>query len=247
MKTVGVIPARYGSTRLKGKILREILGKPMIQHVWNQACKATELSDLYVACDHEEIKSCVEGFGGKALLTSPDHLNGTSRIGEVANKIDAEILINIQGDEPLIHPQNIDMLAKCLQESEHCSMATLAVRKTNAEEFLNPNVVKVVCDRESNALYFSRSPIPFKRDYSDDFSFLKHIGIYGYRKEFLKKFLSLETGNLEVIEKLEQLRVLENGYTLKVVETPYDSLGVDTEEDIQLVEKILRKEKQGRE
>lgn len=243
MKVVGIIPARYGSTRLKGKVLREILGKPMIQYVWSQACKATELTDVYVACDHEEIKKCVEGFGGKALMTSPEHPNGTSRIGEVSNMVDAEILINIQGDEPLIHPQNIDQLAKCLLENEDCSIATLAVRKTNAEEFLNSNVVKIVCDQESNALYFSRSPIPFNRDHSEDFSFLKHLGIYGYRKEFLRKFLNLKTGELETIEKLEQLRVLENGYKLKVVETPYDSLGVDTEEDIQLVEKILSKEK----
>lgn len=243
MKIIGVIPARLGSTRLEAKVLRPLNGVPMIQHVWQQAKRAAKLEDLIVACDDQAIFDCVEGFGGKAVMTRADHPNGSSRIAEVLKDCDCGAAVNIQGDEPLIEPENIDLIAQAFIEDESCEVATLAVRKTECEAWLDPNVVKVVCGLNGNALYFSRAPIPFVRDEKNkDVSFLKHVGIYGYRKDVLLRFAEWPAGKLEVIEKLEQLRILEQGVSIRVIETSHDSVSVDTEADAQNVEAILKKQ-----
>lgn len=239
MKVLGVIPARLGSTRLPEKVLRPIHGKPMIQHVWERARQAKKISDVVIACDDARIVKAVEDFGGRAMLTRVDHPNGSSRVAEVAAKEKAEILINIQGDEPAMRPEGIDQLAEVLIQNPDLQVATLAVRKTSREEYENPNVVKVVVDGQGNALYFSRSPIPYFRESKASLSFLKHQGIYGYRKDFLIQFVNWGAGVLEEVEKLEQLRILERGFKIRVIETPYDSQGVDTAEDLARVAEIL--------
>ncbi len=239
MKIVGVIPARLGSTRLQEKVLKLIDGKPMIVRVWERAKQAKKLSGLIVACDDKRIVECVEAAGGKAVLTRADHPNGSSRVAEIAAKENADVFINIQGDEPMIDPGVIDQLAECFSDKS-VEVATLAVRKTSVEEYANPNVVKVVCDSKGDALYFSRSPVPFYRERPANFSFLKHLGIYGYRKDFLLKFVTWGPGALEEKEKLEQLRILEKGYRIRVLETKQDSVSVDTAEDLAVVEAKIK-------
>ena len=241
MKTIGVIPARIGSTRFHEKVLKPIDGRPMIQHVWERARQAERLADVVVACDDLRIKNCVEDFGGRAVMTRVDHPNGSSRVAEIAHRENADIFINIQGDEPMIHPAGIDQVAEAFAENPDLQVATLAVRRTDRADYENPNVVKVVCDEEGNALYFSRSPIPHYRDKpAGPFSYLKHLGIYGYRKNFLLQFVTWKAGRLEQDEKLEQLRILERGITIRVVETPHDSFSVDTAEDLIVVEEKLK-------
>jgi 3-deoxy-manno-octulosonate cytidylyltransferase (CMP-KDO synthetase) len=239
VKALGVIPARLGSTRLSEKVLRPIHGKPMIQHVWERARQAKHLAEVIVACDDTRIQEAVQAFGGKAVMTRVDHPNGSSRIAEAAAKENFEVLINIQGDEPAIRPEGIDRLAELLLAHPEIPVATLAVRKTNRAEFENPNVVKVVVDAEGNALYFSRSPLPYFRDEKTSFSFLKHQGIYGYRKNFLLQFVTWGMSKLEETEKLEQLRILERGAKIRVIETPFDSQGVDTAEDLEKIEIVI--------
>ncbi len=239
MKAAGVIPARLGSTRFPEKVLRLIAGKPMIQHVWERASKAKALAELIVACDDARVQACVQGFGGKAVMTRADHPNGTSRIGEIAAAVQADIFVNIQGDEPLMDPANIDALVKVFENHAEMQAATLAVQKTDAKGFFNPNVVKVVCDVMGNALYFSRAPLPYDRDGTGG-AYLKHLGIYAYRRDFLLQFVNWKPGHLEQIEKLEQLRILERGIKIRVVTTRNDSPGVDTPEDLEAVEKILK-------
>lgn len=244
MKIVGVIPARLGSTRLAEKVLKPIGGKPMIQRVWERAKEAKRLNDLIVACDDVRIQTCVQGFGGKAVLTRQDHPNGSSRVSEIAARENADVFINIQGDEPMIHAQGIDRLAEEFQKNADILVATLAVRKNNAEDYENPNVVKVICNQKGDALYFSRSPLPYFREKpANGISFLKHLGIYGYKKDFLLKFVGWKTGVLEECEKLEQLRILEQGFPIRVLETPYDSWSVDTQEDLEVVEAKLTEQK----
>ncbi len=242
MKALGVIPARLGSTRLPEKILREIAGKPMIQHVWENAGEARTLERVIVACDDEKIADCVRGFGGQAVMTRRDHPNGTSRIAEVMRKLDHEIVINIQGDQPLVSPQALDEMVNLFRISRAPEMLTLALRMTDRDAFLNPNVVKVVCDEGGSALYFTRSPVPYAQGEQDrNFSFLKHLGVYGYRREFLLEFVEWKPGILEMTEKLEQLRVLERGRKIRVIETDFDFISVDTEEDLREVERRLAK------
>lgn len=237
MKIAGVIPARLGSTRLNEKVLKLIQGRPMIEWVWRRASQAKKLGELVVACDDRRILECVQGFGGKAVMTDPNHPNGTCRVAEAASKMNAEILINIQGDEPMMDPHGIDQLAGVLEQNSALKAATLAVRKTSEEEYRNPNTVKVICSADGHALYFSRSPLPYFREIpAQGISFLKHLGIYGYRREFLLQFVTWAPGVLENIEKLEQLRILERGIPLRVVETAYDSVSVDTPEDLAAVE-----------
>ncbi len=241
MKTVGVIPARLGSTRLHQKVLRLIGGKPMIQWVWERARRAGKLSDLIVACDDSKVRECVESFHGRAVMTRIDHLNGSSRVAEIAKREEADVFINIQGDEPLIHPSAIDELVTYFEKDPKIKAATLAVRKTNGEDYQNPNVVKVVTDGQGCALYFSRSPIPYFREKpAGGISFLKHLGIYGYQKSFLLEFVTWNPGVLEEKEKLEQLRILEQGIPIHVVETSHDSWSVDTAEDLEVVESKLK-------
>lgn len=239
MKILGVIPARLGSTRLAEKVLRPIQGKPMIQWVWERARAAGKLSELVVACDDKRIVECVEGFGGRAVLTRADHPNGSSRVAEVAKGSKAEVIINIQGDEPMIHPAGIDLLAGLSEKDASVRVATLAVPRKGTLDYENPNVVKVVCDENKNALYFSRSPLPHYRDKTQDISFLKHLGIYAYRREFLLEFIGWKPGVLEDAEKLEQLRILERGVAIRVIETPHDSWSVDTAEDLSAVERKM--------
>lgn len=246
MKAVGIIPARMASTRLSQKVLRLIAGKPMIWHVWQRVRQAKLLSDLMVACDDEKIAACVREFGGKAVMTRADHPNGSSRVGEAAAQLDAEVIVNIQGDEPLIEPSNIDAIVQAFGARPEDQAVTLAIRKTDRADYENPNVVKAVTDASGYALYFSRSPIPFFRDPAEGgFSYLKHLGIYGYRRRFLLDFLTWESTVLEKTEKLEQLRVLERGRKLRVVETLEDSIGVDTEEDILKAETEFKKRHSG--
>lgn len=241
LKTAGVIPARLGSTRLSEKVLKLINGRPMIEWVWKRAAQAKKLNELVVACDDRRIFECVEGFGGKAMMTDPNHPNGSCRVAEAASKIKADVFINIQGDEPMMNPQGIDQLAALFEQKPETRIATLAVRKTCEEEYQNPNVVKVICDQNGNALYFSRSPLPYFREKpAQGISFLKHLGIYGYRRDFLMEFVTWKPGTLENLEKLEQLRILERGIPVQVVETGADSLSVDTAEDLAAVEAKMK-------
>ena len=240
-KAVGVIPARLGSTRLAEKVLRSIHGRPMIQHVWERAREAKNLSDLIVACDDQRILDCVTSFGGKALLTRADHPNGSSRVAEAASKLEADLFLNIQGDEPMMHPAGIDGLVEAMRDNPEISVGTLAVRRNLDEDYENPNVVKVVCSAGGNALYFSRSPLPYYREKGrPDSTYLKHLGIYAYRRDFLLQFVTWPAGSLEDREKLEQLRILERDFAIRVVETTYDSWSVDTAEDLRLVEAKLK-------
>ena len=246
-KAIGVIPARLGSTRLAEKVLRPIHGKPMIQHVWERASGARSLSDLIVACDDPRILDCVVSFGGKALLTRQDHPNGSSRVAEVASKREGDLFLNIQGDEPMMHPAGIDDLVEAMRNHPEIPVGTLAVRRNLDADYENPNVVNVVCSTGGNALYFSRSPLPYYREKNVSTgdacvapTYLKHLGIYGYRRDFLLQFVTWPIGFLEDREKLEQLRILERDFAIRVVETAYDSWSVDTAEDLRLVEAKLK-------
>ncbi|MFH0826397.1 MAG: 3-deoxy-manno-octulosonate cytidylyltransferase [Candidatus Omnitrophota bacterium] len=241
MDIVGIIPARYSSTRFEGKVLADICGKPMIQHVWERARQALTLEDLIIACDDERVAEVASGFGAKVTMTAKGHISGTDRICEVINPMDVKIIINIQGDEPLIHPTIIDNLARTLLEDSSLQMATVIKRIEDQEALSDPHVVKVVTDKNHFALYFSRAAIPFNAQPStkEDPLFYKHIGLYGYTKDFLFIYKNLPVSNLEETERLEQLRVLEEGFRIKVIETNYDSIGVDTPEDLERVKKFI--------
>ncbi len=240
VRTLGVIPARYGAQRFPGKPLALIAGKTLVQRVYEQAAKATRVDKVVVATEDTRILEAVESYGGDAMLTSPECATGTDRVAEVARAFDCELVLNIQGDEPLMRPEMIDQLIEGMQSDPGCVMGTLA-RKINApDQLTNPNIVKVVIGKTGNALYFSRSQIPFVRDPGDATTFYKHLGIYAYRRDFLMKFVQLPPSELEKTEKLEQLRALDNGFGVKVWITPHDSIGVDRPEDAQLVEEILR-------
>lgn len=245
MDVIGVIPARYTSTRFEGKVLADILGKPMIQWVYERAKEALLLDDLIIACDDESVASRAREFGAKAVMTSKAHTCGTDRIIEVINPLDVKIVINIQADEPLIHPTMIDAVAQALLDEVQVSMATIMKKIENEREFNDPNVVKVVVDKNNFALYFSRAPIPHRAHDSEDKSpvYYKHIGLYGYTKDFLFIYKNLPVSNLEKIECLEQLRVLEEGFRIKVIETKFDTVGVDTSEDLEKVKLYLKREK----
>ena len=240
-KIVGVIPARWASTRFEGKVLALINGKPMIEYVWQQAKKCPILSDVIVACDDERILKAAKSFGAQAVMTSAEHPSGTDRIAEAVRNITADIIVNIQGDEPLIQPEVIEALAKALRDDESCPMATVIKKMDDEQEVNDPNVVKVVIDKNKHAVYFSRAPIPFNRDRKPfaQVGYYKHIGLYAYTKDFLKIFISLPKSHLEQTEKLEQLRVIEAGYAIKTVETTFETIGVDTPEDLKKVQSLL--------
>ncbi len=227
---IGVIPARYKSTRLPGKPLLGISGKPMIQQVYEHAKKSKYISDLIIATDDARIYKCVLGFGGKAVMTSGKHKSGTDRICEAVKKIKADIIVNIQGDEPFIDYKNIDKAIEPLLTDNNLNISTLAIKMMNNKEIADPNKVKVVFDKSGNALYFSRSAVPYNRDNIKTDHF-KHIGLYVYRKSFLMKYKNLKQTKLEVAEKLEQLRILEHGVKIKVIITNKDSFSIDTGED----------------
>lgn len=230
-----VIPARYGATRLPGKPLAEIDGRPMIWYVWDKARRAETPSRVVVATDDARIAAAVRGFGGEAVMTSPDCASGTDRVAEAARGMDEEVIVNLQGDEPMMHPSVIDAVAAPLAADPGILMSTAALPQDDPEEYGRPSVVKVVVDGRGDALYFSRSPIPHYRDAGTG-RYRKHLGIYGYRREFLFRVAALSPSRLEEAERLEQLRVLENGYRIRVVDVAHDSVGVDTPEDLKAVE-----------
>ncbi|MBF0612669.1 MAG: 3-deoxy-manno-octulosonate cytidylyltransferase [Magnetococcales bacterium] len=234
-----VIPARYASSRLPGKPLLDINGKPMIRHVWERAsqCRADR---VVVATDDERIADVVRGFGGQVVMTSADHTTGTDRVAEAARLLGAEILINVQGDEPLLDAGAIDALIRPMVEDERLPMATLAHPIASLEELSSPDVVKVVCNVRGNALYFSRSPLPYQRDGGPSMDgVLRHMGIYGYRADFLQTYARLPPTPLEQREKLEQLRALENGYAIRVVVVEKGGMGVDTPADLAKVRLVM--------
>jgi len=244
MAVYGLIPARYGSTRLPGKILVDIAGKPMIQWVYERAKASTFLDRLIVATDHEDILSRVQSFGGEVVLTSPAHPSGTDRICEAAQKLgvrDEDIVVNIQGDQPLFEPGMIAEVVNALQEDRDSQMSALVYPIQNQADLLNPSVVKVVFDKNWQALYFSRSPMPYVISNKIKPRYYKHIGPYAYRMAFLMKFTKLERGYLEQLESLEQLRALEHGYKIKLAETKFDSWEVDTWEDLEKVRAMVEK------
>lgn len=241
---LGIIPARYASTRFPGKPLALIAGKPLIQHVVERCQKAKSLSEVIVATDDTRIWEVAQDFC-RAEITSPEHPSGTDRLAEVVQRCKCDAAVNIQGDEPLIDPTVIDAVAKALDDTE---LSTAATPIRAVEEYDNPNVVKVVVNAAGRALYFSRRTIPFVRDAANGspagqlaaFPFLKHIGIYGYRREALLRLVKFPVSPLEQAEKLEQLRALENGMAMAVVRVAYDSVGVDAPADVERVEKLLR-------
>lgn len=242
MKITAIIPARYASVRFPGKALADIDGKPMIQHVYEQTLRAKLVDSVIVATDDERIFKAVLSFGGACRMTSQSHETGTDRLAEVAAAIESDIIVNVQGDEPLIEPEMIDQTIKPFLDDPTLRMGTVKTRIRCLHDFLSPNVVKVVTDSKDYAIYFSRSPLPFFRDKWQDLkddSFAtgkllcyKHVGLYVYRRDFLIEFAAMRPTFLEVSEKLEQLRAVENGIAIRVVETEFESIGVDTPDDL---------------
>jgi 3-deoxy-manno-octulosonate cytidylyltransferase (CMP-KDO synthetase) len=233
MKVVAVIPARYSSTRFAGKVLAKDTGKFLIQHTYERACMAKLPEKVIIAADDEKVIAAAKTFGAECVLTSPDHQSGTDRIAEAVTDMDVEIIVNLQGDEPEIDPGNIDYLAKMLMDNPDCPMATLAAEFQTAEQVSDPNIVKVIIGRNNKAIYFSRSPIPYDREKAgvgDVKQYLRHIGIYAYRKKFLLEMTALPQTPLEKIEKLEQLRAIENGYSILVGKVKHTCDGIDTPE-----------------
>jgi len=238
MAVVGVIPARFDSVRFPGKVLAEIGGKPMIRHVYERASQATRLDRLIVATDDQRIKQVVEAFGGQARMTRRDHTSGSDRAGEVARQIQADYVVNIQGDEPFISPAAIDSAVLKLQGRPDAMVATLVRKFADAAELRSRHTAKVILDRNDNALYFSRAAIPFNREEARQENWLaqhdyyQHIGLYVFRRDFLLEFISWPEGRLERVEKLEQLRILEHGFRIVCAITDYESLCVDTPDDL---------------
>lgn len=237
MKAVAIIPARLGSTRLARKVLREIAGRPMLAWVHDAARSCRALDDVIVATDSEEILEVCRRHGWNARMTSAEHKSGTDRVHEVAQAVAADVYVNVQGDEPLARGEHLEALL-ALMAQPGVEVGTL---KTPAQEhdLQNPNAVKVVTALDGRALYFSRAPIPFDRDGSGELHYFKHLGFYAYRKQALDRFVRWPQSELEIAERLEQLRFLEHGVAIHVAETPYDTVGVDTEEDLRRVEAIL--------
>lgn len=238
MRAVAIIPARLASTRLPRKVLREIAGKTMLQRVYEAAHACKQLAEVIIATDSDEIMQVCRYHGWNARLTSPEHKSGTDRVHEVAQTISADVYVNVQGDEPLARPEHIDALLRPMQRGE----VKVSTVKTPcpAEDVANPNAVKVVTNLAGKALYFSRSTVPFDRDNTGNVRYFKHLGFYAYRKEALDRFRTWPEAELERSERLEQLRFMANGVDLWVEETPFDTVGVDTEADLQRVEQILR-------
>jgi 3-deoxy-manno-octulosonate cytidylyltransferase (CMP-KDO synthetase) len=248
MKILAFIPARYDSTRFPGKPLALIMGKPMIQHVYERAKACPDISEVFVATDDERIYQRVLGFGAKAIMTSGAHASGTDRVAEAASNMDlhgSDLVVNVQGDQPTLDARCFSLLIRPLVEQGDVLMSTLVFRvadERGVNDPRNPKHVKTVSDKAGYALFFSRSLIPFHRDPAADKVYYKHLGFYAYRMDFLKTFASLPLGTLEDAEKLEQLRAVEYGYKIKVVESPYDSFEVDSPDDVDIAERILAQE-----
>jgi 3-deoxy-manno-octulosonate cytidylyltransferase (CMP-KDO synthetase) len=240
LNIIGIIPARYASSRFPAKALADIKGKSMVQRVYEQASKVSEFKNVIVATDHPLIFDHVKSFGGEVVMTKETHPSGTDRCMEVIDSLNSTIdfVVNIQGDEPFIKPEQIQLLISCL--SKETQLATLAIKVKSEEELFNPNSPKVIVNNHNNAIYFSRNPIPYirgkeKSEWHTNFNYLRHIGIYAYRSDILKSITKLKPSSLENAESLEQLRWLENGFSIKVQETTHDSFGIDTPEDLQKV------------
>ena len=242
MKSVIVIPARYGATRFPGKSLARIQGRPMIQWVWEAASRSRLTEQVIVATDDDRIADVAAKFGADVIMTKKSHGSGTDRMAEVADKISAQLYVNVQGDEPLLSSSAVDDLIRGMMESPRIPIGTLAHRIESEAEWRSPEVVKVVCNRHREALYFSRSPLPFQRAFDKEARLLRHVGIYAFRARALETFVSLKPSTLEIAESLEQLRALEYGMTIQVIETKYRCLGVDTPADLARVEAALRKQ-----
>jgi len=241
MRAVVIIPARYASSRLPGKPLVEIAGKPLIQHVYERAAGARGILAAVVATDDERIRDAVLRFGGKVVMTSPGHATGTDRVAEAAEAFDADVVVNVQGDEPLIPPEVVEVVAATLKPGEPAPMASAMTRVRALAERDAASVVKVVVDRQGYALYFSRYPIPYVREAGVMYMPYKHLGIYAYRKEFLNQFTLLPQTPLERLECLEQLRALEHGYRIRMTEVDYDPVSVDTPEDLAHVRSLMER------
>ncbi len=257
MRVVAIIPARYSSKRFPGKVVVPVAGKPMIQRVWERTGQATLIDEVVVATDDERVQDTVAGFGGKAIITSPEHRSGTERSAAASELLEAEVVVNVQGDEPLINPESLDLVVRPLNEDQSLAMATLKHPLDSYHSFMNQNVVKVVCDEQDNAIYFSRAPLPFFRDNEElmerwqkegkrpaglDPVPMKHIGVYAYRRDFLQAIARMPTADIEKAERLEQLRVLAWGFKLRVVSTPHDSISIDVPGDVEKVEAIIAKQ-----
>ncbi len=247
MRITAIIPARFASTRFPGKPLVKIAGKTMIERVYERVDSSATINRVIVATDDRRIFQAVTAFGGEAWMTREDHASGTDRLAEVAHELEADLVVNVQGDEPLIAPAMIDAAVAPLRDDPSIPMGTLKTAISDWEEFRDPNVVKVVTDHAGDALYFSRSPIPFPREEWQasatpmaDLGAFKHIGLYVYRRDFLLRFAAMPESRLEQLEKLEQLRALEHGYRIRVIETDQVCIGVDTPEDVLRVEMLLK-------
>ena len=239
MKSYAIIPARYASTRFPGKPLAILRGKPMIQHVYENVMATGLFNDVFIATDDLRIEAAGETFAATVILTDSNLPSGTDRVAALCETLEPDsIILNVQGDEPLISKEPLAALLKCF-EDEQVQMASLMTPVKAAEDLTNPNIVKVVCDSRSNALYFSRSPIPFDRDGSGNVPYYRHIGVYAFRYKCLLDFVALSPGRLEQIEKLEQLRALEHGIPIRMVITDYQGIGIDSPEDLQRVEKLM--------
>ncbi len=250
MKTIVVIPARLSSSRLPNKVLLDLKGKTVVQRVYEQCLKAKNIDEVYIATDSEEVQVSCEKFTKNIIMTSNTHESGTDRIAEAVKCIDCDVIINVQGDEPFMEPELIEQLADAFKD-DTTKMASAMHKIKKVEDLKNHNVVKVTVNKNSEALYFSRSIIPHHRDewetllnhheiIPDLLKFYRHLGIYGYTKDFLLTYSSMEQSYLERLEKLEQLRVLENGYKIKIVETGYDSIGIDTQKDYEKALELLK-------
>lgn len=242
MRATGVIPARYSSVRFPGKVLANLLDKPLIQWVYERASASASLGKVIVATDDQRIVKAVESFGGEVQLSSREHRSGTERVAEVAERLDSDIVVNIQGDQPLVEAEAIDSLVRSTFDDPETAVGTLVAKSRDEDELQNPNVVKVVFDRNGYALYFSRYPIPWLShpcSNPGNPSFYKHVGVYSYRREPLLRLAKLPPSPLELSEGLEQLRALENGLPIRVFETSYPSFSVDTPQDLAKVEKLL--------
>jgi 3-deoxy-manno-octulosonate cytidylyltransferase (CMP-KDO synthetase) len=243
-KAIVVIPARYGSTRLPGKALAEIEGKPLVQHVYDRARLSRKASDCLIATDDERIRQACERFGSKVMMTSPHHNSGTDRMAEVALKTDADVYINVQGDEPLVDPAAVDLLIGMMFENPSIKMGTLKRPIDSYEGFVNPNNARVVCDKDDYALYFSRAPIPYLTRAEFEASgkrwpVFKHIGMYSFRRDFLLEFSKMPQSALELTERLEQLRALEAGVRIKALTTNYESISIETHADLERVRALF--------
>jgi len=237
VKILGVIPARFASVRFPGKPLASLAGKTILEHVFERASQARYLSRVLIATDDDRIADAARAFKAPVRMTRGDHPSGTDRAAEIASADDAELIVNIQGDEPLIDPAAIDAAVLAMLEDPELPMGTLKKRIEDPAEIENPNVVKVVCARDGDALYFSRHPIPYYRGRPEEH--FKHIGLYVYRRDFLLRYPDLPVGPLERAEKLEQLRALENGHRIRVAETEYESMGIDTPDDLERVSRLF--------